>query len=139
MQWRFNSCFFLQLLCVACIGFIYEPANSVHLGGDHLNHTGVMYTTYTGFILIHSIFIIAKIIKDNISFVTIVLFALNGVWLFALTGILLTIDRIDLSSGIFHPRVYQLTMITISISCAFANAVVHALDAYFTYKRRQDF
>jgi hypothetical protein len=119
------------------MGFIYEPAYEIELG-EHLHHVGIMYTAYIGFILINTLLLISRVIGDRIPYLTVVLFALNGAGLFLITGILLLIDRKKLTRGVFHPKLYLLTMMTISVSFAFANVVVFIVEAFFTYKRRQD-
>ncbi|KAJ3645957.1 hypothetical protein Zmor_023574 [Zophobas morio] len=120
------------------MGFIYEPVNGIHLAHTNLHHIGIMYTAYTGFMLINIILLISRVIKDRIYFPTIVLFAISGAALFLITGILLTVDRLKFSGKIFHPRQYQLSMMTISICLSFVNATVFTIEAVFTCMRRQD-
>lgn len=121
------------------MGFIFEPANEIHLGGNYMHHTGVMYTAYTGYMLINVVLLIGRGIGDRIPYITIILFDVIGAVLFFIAAVLLLIDRIRLARDIFHPRQYLLSMMTVSVCFAFVNCCVFILEACFTRRRRQDF
>lgn len=128
------------ILCALCMGFIYEPANTVGLGKSHMHHVGIMYTAYTGYMLINCVFLVSRAIGDRIPFKTASLFALNGAALFLITAILLTVNRSYIvNRHFFHPQIYLLNMFTTSIIFAFLNVIVFALDAILTFRRQEDF
>ncbi|XP_044253492.1 uncharacterized protein LOC123004336 isoform X2 [Tribolium madens] len=137
-HWQIGIKILELLICVVCLGFIFEPANEIHLGGNYMHHTGVMYTAYTGYILINVVLLAGRAIGDRIPYITIIIFDVIGAGLFLITGILLLVDRIRLAKDIFHPRHYLLTMMTVSVCFAFANCGIFLLEAFLTRKRRQD-
>lgn len=122
------------------MGFIYDPAKTTGLGKSHMHHIGIMYTAYTGFMLINTLMIISRTIHDRIPYRTASLIALSGSTLFLITGILLIVDRADLMKhNFYHPEMYLLTMLTTSIIFAFFNVILFAIDAVFTFRRQEDF
>lgn len=135
-----SNAYFFQIICAICMGFIYDPAKTTGLGQTHMDHVGVMYTAYTGFMLINTILLISRCLKDRIPYKTATMFSVSGSCIFLITGILLLVGRAQLFRHYFyHPQMYLLTMMTTSIIFAFVNAAVFAVDAVFTFRRQEDF
>lgn len=67
------------------MGFIYEPASMTGLGKSHFVHVGIMYTAYTGYMVINCVLILSKAMKKKIPYTTIAIFALVGSALFMIT------------------------------------------------------
>lgn len=139
-QWQLGIKLLELLICAACMGFIYDPAATAGLGKSHMVHVGIMYTAYTGYMVINCVLIIGRSLGDKIPYRTVSLFAVIGSALFLITCILLTVDRFYLMKHYFyHPNMHLLTMMTTSIVFAFINVVVMAVDAMFTFIKREDF
>ncbi|XP_074036031.1 uncharacterized protein [Leptinotarsa decemlineata] len=139
-KWQIGVKILELLICAICMGFIYDPASTAGLGKSHMLHVGVMYTSYTGYMVINCVLILGRMLGDKIPFRTVSLFAVTGSALFLITCILLTVDRLYLMKHYFyHPNMYLLTMMTTSIIFAFINVVVFAVDAMFTFVRKEDF
>ncbi|RZC43116.1 uncharacterized protein BDFB_014570, partial [Asbolus verrucosus] len=58
------------LICAACMGFIYEPAKALGMGSKNLHHTGIMYTAYTGYMLINTLLLISRGVEDRMPYRT---------------------------------------------------------------------
>lgn len=128
-----------QLVCAGCTGFVFEPARAIGLGQRHLHEAGVVYTAFTGFILINVVLLISKAIGDKISYKTTVVFSLNGAILFAIAAILLLIKRVTvMKNSIFHPNMYLVSLMTTSISFAFVNTIIFIVDTFFTFRLKKD-
>ncbi|XP_056633696.1 uncharacterized protein LOC130443201 [Diorhabda sublineata] len=139
-QWPLGVKILELLICAICMAFIYDPATTSGLGKTHMIHVGIMYTAYTGFMVINGVLIIGRSLGDRIPYRTVSLFALMGAALFLITCILLTVDRFYLMKHYFyHPNMHLLTMMTTSIVFAFINVVAFSADAMFTFIRKEDF
>lgn len=67
------------------MGFIYEPASMTGLGKSHFIHVGIMYTAYTGYMVINCVLILSKAMKQKVPYTTVAIFALVGAALFMIT------------------------------------------------------
>ncbi|XP_028136886.1 uncharacterized protein LOC114331497 [Diabrotica virgifera virgifera] len=139
-RWQLGIKLLELLICAACMGFIHDPALTSGLGKSHMVHVGIMYTAFTGYMVINCVLILGRWMGDSVPYKTVALFALVGASLFLITCILLTVDRFYLMKHYFyHPNMHLLTMMTTSIVFAFINVVVFSVDALFTYIRKEDF
>lgn len=130
----------LQIVCMMCIGFAYEPLQETTLGQRHMHHIGIMYTAYAGYILINSVFFVARVIDDRVPYRTTAIFSLLGCVLFLITGILLLMDRGHaVRYHFFPPHTYKLSMLTTSLCFAFVNSAIFAVDSILTFMRQEDF
>ncbi|CAG9859059.1 unnamed protein product [Phyllotreta striolata] len=128
------------LMCALCMAFIHDPAETSGMGKSHMVHIGIMYTSYTGYMVINCVLIIGRSLGDKIPYKTTSLFSVVGAALFLITCILLTVDRFSLMKHYFyHPNMHLLTMMTTSIVFAFINVVILTIDAMFTFVRKEDF
>lgn len=122
------------------MGCIHEPAIKMQLARRSLHHVGIMYTAFTGYMLINVLMLICRGIGDRIPYKTSILFSVNGAALFLITAILLLVNRSIFDTKYnFPPNTYQLTMITTSVCFAFSNVIVFAIDAFFTCRKRLEF
>lgn len=76
---------YFQLLCAACMGFIYEPASMTGLGKSHFVHVGIMYTAYTGYMVINCVLLLSRFMKQKMPYTTIAIFSLVGSALYMIT------------------------------------------------------
>lgn len=128
------------LICGVCMGLIYDPAKVTGLGKSHLHHVGVMYTAYTGFMLINGVLIIGRAIQDRLCYRTSAIFSAAGCIMFLVTAILLISDRSYLTKNYFyHPEMYLMEMLTTSTIFAFLNAIIFLVDSILTFKKKEDF
>lgn len=122
------------------MGFVYEPVERIGLGKSQLHHVGIMYTTYTGYMLIIGAMLLGRALGDRIGYRTATVLSIAGSILFLVTGTVLTADRTNMSKREgFHPHIYLLQMLTTSIVFSFLNFVVFTIDGVLTFIRRQDF
>ncbi|CAG9812435.1 unnamed protein product [Phaedon cochleariae] len=139
-KWQIGIKILELLVCAVCMGFIYDPASTAGLGKSHMLHVGVMYTAYTGYMVVNCVLLVGRTLGERIPYKTVSIFAITGSALFLITCILLTVDRLYLMKHYFyHPNMYLLTMMTTSIIFAFINVVLLAVDAMFTFIRKEDF
>ncbi|XP_031352964.1 uncharacterized protein LOC116177923 [Photinus pyralis] len=128
------------ILSALCLGLIYEPVDTVGMGNTRLHHIGVMYTAYTGSMVIIFGILIGRCLRDQLGYRTSFVFSCSSAALFLTTGVLLTADRAELTKDhFFHPSRYLLNMMTAAVVLTFVNCVVFAADAVVTFIRRQDF
>ncbi|XP_018580355.1 uncharacterized protein LOC108918002 isoform X1 [Anoplophora glabripennis] len=138
----------LQLLvCAVCMGLIYEPLTRTIFTRILMHHIGVMYTSYTGYMVINCVLLVSKALGDKIPYRTVALFAIIGSALFLITGMLLIVDTNDFIRDATRPeRDYSdydesslKTLFKISAGFAFLNALLFAADAAVTFKLQDDF
>ncbi|KAF5283603.1 hypothetical protein FQR65_LT13809 [Abscondita terminalis] len=127
-------------LAAICLGLIFDPVHIVGMGNTQLHHVGIMYTSYTGCMVIILGFIIGRCLKEKLGYKTSFIFSCANAALFLTTGVLLTADRSELTKDhFFHPSRYLLNMMTASIVLTFVNSGVFVADAIMTFVKQQDF
>ncbi|KAJ8922938.1 hypothetical protein NQ315_001483 [Exocentrus adspersus] len=128
------------LVSTLCLGLIYEPASTLGLGKSHMHHIGIMYTAFTGYMVINCVLLISKAIGDRIPYRTVSLFALIGSALCLVTGILLIVDTANkIREYAYHSNTYRLDMMKACIGIAFVDVMLFAADAVLTFKSQNDF
>lgn len=126
------------LLCIAALVFVCEPAKVTGLGSSHMHHIGIMYTAYTGYILIISVLLLGRYMGDRLPYKTSMIFSVCGASIFLITATLLISTRSHLTRmHIFHPNAYLMVMLMTSIIIAFINAIVFVIDAVLTFRRQE--
>lgn len=121
------------------MGFAYDPVQVTGLGKSQLHHVGVMYTAFTGYMLINGVLLLTRAFGDKIPYRLSAIFSLAGCAMFLVTGILLIADKSSLTKQYnYQPSMYLLHMLTTSIIFAFVNAAVFMVDAIITFKKKED-
>lgn len=120
------------------MGIIYEPLNHIGMAKSRLHHVGVMFTAFTGYVLINLALLVGRALGDRVPYRTSTLFSMSGAILNLVTVCLLANDRSNqmrdpISSS---PR---LGAMMASIGVAAINSLVFALEGVFTFIRREDF
>lgn len=132
--------FLFQLVCATCFALFYDPAQGTRIGKSHLGILGVVYTTFSGFLIINLMFLISRFMKDRISYKTNIIFCTAGFAMFVLTGILLLKAKSDLQPhNFFHPHTHHLVMILTTVFFSFVNAGIFAIDVILHCKFKKDF
>jgi hypothetical protein len=108
-------------------------------GKSELHHVGIMYTAYTGYILIILTFLLSYYLGETIPFRTSALFSISAAGLFLTTGVLLIVDRSAYMKRYGSPTTSYLSMLLVSVTFAFLNAAVFTVDAVFTFRTQEDF
>ncbi|XP_018580356.1 uncharacterized protein LOC108918002 isoform X2 [Anoplophora glabripennis] len=132
----------LQLLvCAVCMGLIYEPLTRTIFTRILMHHIGVMYTSYTGYMVINCVLLVSKALGDKIPYRTVALFAIIGSALFLITGVVLAVDKVKISKdNFFDPNVHLGIMMTISILFCFFNVLIFFVDAVLMmFVRKESF
>lgn len=127
-----------QILCAICVGIIYEPLNSLGVGKSRLHHVGVMFTAYTGYIVINTVLLIGRALKDTIPYKTSTIFSMCGAILHLVAVCLLANDRSNYTREKAATPA-RLEAMLVSIVIAAINALVFAMEGVFTFIRREDF
>lgn len=127
------------MLCAACVGVEFEPFSEIGVGKVQLHHVAVMYTAFTGYIVINLITIAARLMGDKIPYKTNAIFAIIASVLFFITGVLVAKDKSDHSNKLFHAQFYLLQMLAATSAFSFINSVVFAIDAALTFLKKIDF
>ncbi|XP_045475996.1 uncharacterized protein LOC123681760 isoform X1 [Harmonia axyridis] len=128
------------LVCATCIALIYDPAQGTRIGKSHLGILGLVYTTYSGFIIINLMFLLSRSIKDRISYKTNIIFSAAGSVMFILTAGLLLKAKTDLQPHhFFHPHTHHLVMLLTTVFFSLMNAVLYAFDVFLHCKFKKDF
>lgn len=131
--------FFLQLLCVACVGVVYDPFSQIGIGKEHLSHVAVMYTAFTGYILILLIMIASRLMNDKIPYKINTIFSILAAILFFISGVLIAKDKSDRTNTLFHAQFYLLQMLIATSAFCFLNCAIFIVDASLTYWKKIDF
>lgn len=125
---------------MTALGFAFDPVEKIGLGKSQLHHVGIMYTAFTGYMLIISVLLLSRAIGERLPFKTSTIFSIAGAILYVVTATLLTVDRANLASKeVFSPHLYLLHMLTTSVLFSFANACVFLADGVLTYMKQKDF
>ncbi|XP_008197067.1 uncharacterized protein LOC103314051 isoform X1 [Tribolium castaneum] len=138
-HWQIGTKILELLLCIICIGTVFDALKTMGIGNSDLHHIGIMYTAYTGYILITLTLLTSYYLEATIPYKTSALFSVCGAGLFLTTGVLLIVDRSAYMRRYGSPISSQLTMIVVSVIFAFVNAIVFAVDAVLTVRRQEDF
>lgn len=110
----------------------------MEFGKSRLHHVGVMFTAYTGYILINAVLLVGRGLKDIVPYKTSTIFSMSGAILNLVTVCLLANDRSNFTrtTAATSPR---LEAMLVSIVVAAINALVFAMEGVFTFIRREDF
>ncbi|KAJ3645956.1 hypothetical protein Zmor_023573 [Zophobas morio] len=131
---------FFQLLCILCIGTGFDAIDTMGIGNSDLHHVGVLYTAYTGYILITVVFLLNYCLEVTIPYRTSSLFSICGAGLFLTTGVLLLVDKSDYIRHYVSPATtLQQYMILVSVIISFATSAVFTIDSVLTFRRQEDF
>lgn len=120
------------------MGIVYDPLNNMGLGKSHLHHVGVVFTAYAGYILINTVLLIARAMKDKIPYKTSTIFSMSGAILNLVAVCLLANDRSN-STRVIAANSPKLEAMLVSIVVAAINTLVFAMEGVFTFIRREDF
>ncbi|XP_022900324.2 uncharacterized protein [Onthophagus taurus] len=126
-------------LCIVCIGLIYEPLQNQDIIKGHLHHLGVIYTSFSGYLLIMCVMFTSFLFNEAIGYKTSTMFSICAACLNIITAILIFTDKDHFKSRIFHPNMYLLPLLIGCSVCAFVNGIVYFVDAVFTFKYKRDF
>lgn len=126
-------------MCAACVGVAFEPFSEIGIGRTNIQHIAVMYTAFTGYILIELTFVISRLVGDKIPYKTNALFSAIAAVLFFITGILVAKDKRDNSNRLFHAQFYLLQMLVATTAFAFINCAIFVVDAALTFWKKVDF
>ncbi|XP_045475997.1 uncharacterized protein LOC123681760 isoform X2 [Harmonia axyridis] len=128
------------LLCIVCLLFVYDAVKISGLGSSHMNHVGIMFTSYSGFLMINILLIINRFYGERMPYKSAAIYALLGSALFMITGILLIVCRTFLMKHYgYSSEMSLMTNLTVSLFFAFVNCMVFAADSVYTFKRMDDF
>ncbi|XP_044758910.1 uncharacterized protein LOC123316759 isoform X1 [Coccinella septempunctata] len=128
------------LVCATCMALIYDPAQGTRIGKSHLEVLAVMYTTYSGFLIINLMFLLGRSMKEIISYKTNVIFSAAGSVMFVFTAIMLLKAKADLQPHhFFHPNTHHLVMLVTTVIFSFINATIFAIDVFLHLKYKKDF
>lgn len=120
------------------MGIVYEPLNSMGLGKSRLHHVGVMFTAYTGYILINAVLLVGRALKEKIPYKTSTIFSMCGAILNLVAVCLLANDRSNYTR-VMAATSPKLEAMLVSIVVAAINALVFAMEGVFTFIRKEDF
>lgn len=121
------------------MGVAFEPFSEIGIGKVRLHHVAIMYTAFTGYILINLIMVAARLMGDKIPYKTNAIFSTIAALLFFITGILIAKDKTDNSNKLFHAQFYLLQMLVTASAFSFVNCAVFIADAALTFWKKVDF
>ncbi|KAK9882952.1 hypothetical protein WA026_001169, partial [Henosepilachna vigintioctopunctata] len=126
--------------CLICLFFAAEAVKITGLGSSHMNHIAIMFTAFTGFLLINLLLVLNKFLGEKMPYKTVSMYAFLGSTFFLITTILLIVCRTFLKKHYGYTSDMNLmSNLMISLSFSFLNCIIFAADAIYTFKKMEDF
>lgn len=113
---------------------VFEPYREIEV---NLSHVGMLYTTFSGYILVDLIMVASHLMGDQIPFKTNAIFSTTAAVLFLATGILLAIDKSKYT--FYGPQFYLGQLLVVASVFSFVNFVAFVVDAAMTIWKKTDF
>nr|CAI5826283.1 unnamed protein product [Callosobruchus analis] len=128
------------VICIMCIGFMYEPTTTYQsgLGKTNFPYAAPMYTAFGGYIVINATLILGALLGESTPFRIVAIFAAWGTGLFLTTGILLISHKMNIAS-FYAPHMHLPLHMTTAIILSFVNVMLMALEAALTFVLKRDF
>ncbi|KAF7274086.1 uncharacterized protein LOC143195875 [Rhynchophorus ferrugineus] len=140
-EWQLIARIIELAINALCLGLFYQPASkSANFTKHHLEQVGLLFLTFSGYLVINAVFIISRLIKDRIPFRTISLFSIIAAVLNFVAALLLIVDKKNKFQAMYYePQMHLIGVLTSATVLCFVNTVVYGLDGVYTFLLKKDY